>query len=93
MGLKKEAQTILRKPFQQKSENILAATGLKVLIAIGFLAAFWLLRSYSVELCLQNLQQETQAAKREIYRQVSWKYWRTLSSRQDGRILCGQRRF
>ena len=71
MGLKKEAQTILQKPFQQKSENILAATGLKVLIAIGFLAAFWLLRSYSVDLCLQNLQQETQTAKREIYRQVS----------------------
>ena len=62
MGLKKEAQTILQKPFQQKSENILAATGLKVLIAIGFLAAFWLLRSYSVDLCLQNLQQETQTA-------------------------------
>lgn len=71
MDLKKESQTILQKPFHQKSENILATAGLKVLIAIGFLTAFWLLRSYSADLCLQNLKQETQTAKKEIYRQIS----------------------
>lgn len=71
MQLKKNSKNIPQNAFQQKSENILAATSLKILIAAGFLAAFWLLRSYSVNLCLQNLEQKTQTAKKEIYRQVS----------------------
>ncbi len=69
--MEKRTKAIWKRISQQKPENILAAAGLKIFIAFGFLAAFFLLRSYSVELCLKNLTQETLTAKREIYRQVS----------------------
>lgn len=53
-----------------RPENILAAIVLKVFIAVGFFVVFGLLRSYSVEICLRTLGEETQEAKNAIYRQV-----------------------
>ncbi len=55
----------------KRTENILTATVLKIFIAIGFFAVFGLLRSYSVEVCLQTLGQETQEAKNDLYRQIT----------------------
>lgn len=54
-----------------KTTEVLTATVLKVFIAIGFFAVFGLLRSYSVGVCLQILEQETQEAKNDLYRQIT----------------------
>lgn len=61
----------IKKISRQGIKNILAAVSLKLLIALGILAAFGLLRSYSVRTCLQMLEQETQEAKNNIYQRIS----------------------
>lgn len=61
----------IKKISRQGIRNFFAAVGLKLLIAIGIFVAFGLLRSYSVDMCLGTLEQETQEAKNNIYQRIS----------------------
>lgn len=72
MELSKEVKALLKKINRQGLKNILAALSLKLLIAIGFLAALWFLRSYSVAFCLHTLQEEAQELEENIYLQISY---------------------
>ena len=55
----------------KRTENILAVAVLTAVLAVGFLIVFGRLRSYSVKVCLQALEEETQEAKNDICRQLA----------------------
>lgn len=55
----------------KRTENILAVAVLTAVLAVGFLTVFGRLRSYSVKVCLQALEEETQEAKNDICRQLT----------------------
>lgn len=59
MEVKNERKILLKKIYRQGKENMIAAVGLKVLLGIGFFAVLWFLRSYTADVCLHTLEQET----------------------------------
>lgn len=70
MELKKQIKIVQKKINRQGVQSIAAALSLKLLIVIGFLVVFWLLRSYSVDFCLRTLNQEAQEAQKTISSQI-----------------------
>ena len=71
MELKNELKKCSQKIIKQGKENMIASVSLKVLLAIGFFAVLWLLRSYTVDFCLRTLEQETKEVQENIHLQIS----------------------
>ena len=72
MELKNELKKCSQKIIKQGKENMIASVSLKVLLAIGFFAVLWLLRSYTVDFCLRTLEQETKEVQENIHLQISF---------------------
>lgn len=68
----REIKAYLKKINRQAVRNIAAAASLKLLIAAGFLAALWFLRSYSVDSCLLTLREETKELEENIHLQITY---------------------
>lgn len=68
----REIKAYLKKINRQGIQNIAAAASLKLLIAAGFLAALWFLRSYSVDSCLLTLREETKELEENIHQQITY---------------------
>ena len=62
----------IKKVNRQGIKRVAAALGLKWLIGIGFFAALWFLRSYSVDFCMRTLQEETLEVQENIQLQLSF---------------------
>ena len=72
MEFKNEFKKCSQKIIRQGKENMIASVSLKVLLAIGFFAVLWFLRSYTVDLCLRTLEQETKEVQENIHLQISF---------------------
>lgn len=69
-GLSKKEEIRLKKLSRQRFGNVFATIGLILILAIGFLIASSLLKNYSINFCLQILEQEARNTKNNINDQL-----------------------
>jgi len=71
-GLSKKEEIRLKKLSRQRFGIVFATTGLILILTIGFLVASNLLKTYSINFCLQILEQEALNTKNNIDDQLSF---------------------